>query len=168
MSRLDEAEAFLQERFALAERSAEHSEEVFHILRDRLQVRDEDVLVAGLLHDVWEDTPTEWGEIETRFGDKVVGLIKEVSHARNPTKEDYQTYHESLKTASTGAKLIKIADQLEKLAWVEKMLNRSTKVARRHISLTQEIISGFTGMAETAMAEKEIARLKEIFPYLYE
>ena len=57
-----------------------------------------------------EDTSATYEEIEKTFSKRVADLVQEVSHPKNYTQEQRQEYYEKLKTISTGAKLIKMAD----------------------------------------------------------
>ena len=84
--------------------------EVCQILRDEFHVEDEDVLVAGLLHDTLEDTSATYEEIENIFGKKVTDMVEEVSHPKNYNAEQKKEYYEKIKNISWGGKMIKLAD----------------------------------------------------------
>jgi (p)ppGpp synthase/HD superfamily hydrolase len=79
-------------------------------LQDEFNVTDLDVLVAGILHDILEDTSVTYEEIGEKFSEKVADLVQEVSHPKNYTREQKEEYYEKIKTISYGAKLIKMAD----------------------------------------------------------
>ncbi len=96
-----------------------HFLEVLQILKDDLGVSDESVLIAGILHDVIEDTNTNNQEIREVFSLEVLSLVLEVSHPKNwqdyshpnKTKNDLMyEYYEKIKHISEEAKQIKIAD----------------------------------------------------------
>ncbi|OHB18941.1 MAG: hypothetical protein A2913_00950 [Parcubacteria group bacterium RIFCSPLOWO2_01_FULL_40_65] len=108
-NQIELAEKFASEKFAEAG-VKNHFLEVSHILRDELGVKDQDILIAGILHDTLEDTSATYEEIEKTFSKRVADLVQEVSHPKNYTQEQRQEYYEKLKTISTGAKLIKMAD----------------------------------------------------------
>lgn len=103
------AKEFASEKFAEAG-VKNHFLEVFKILQDELGVDDQDVLIAGLLHDTLEDTSATYEEIEKTFSKRIANLVQEVSHPKNYTQEQRQEYYERIKTISPGAKLIKMAD----------------------------------------------------------
>jgi (p)ppGpp synthase/HD superfamily hydrolase len=46
----------------------------------------DDVVAAGVLHDVLEDTDAEWSDLETRFGGRVAELVQAVTD--DPSIED--------------------------------------------------------------------------------
>jgi hypothetical protein len=74
--RLGEAVAFAEEAHGDQKRPAgepyvEHLLEVVEILVSGAGVRDEDLLVAAVLHDVVEDTDRTAGEVGERFGPRV-------------------------------------------------------------------------------------------------
>ncbi len=81
---------------------------------------DEEVLVAALLHDALEDTPTTFDEIRREFGERVAVLVQAVSE----TKVDKQGRHipwdlrkqekiAKLRNAPLEAKAIALADLLD-------------------------------------------------------
>ncbi len=87
-----------------------HFLEVFQILKNEFYVENCEVLVAGLLHDILEDTDTTHQEISSIFGKRVANIVEEVSHPKNYTPEQKKEYHQKLKNISTEGKLIKLAD----------------------------------------------------------
>ncbi len=108
-NKIELAKKFAEQKFTEAGRK-NHFLDVFQILQDKFSVDDQDVLVAGLLHDTLEDTSTTYEEIETTFSKEVADLVQEVSHPKNYNQEQKLEYYERIKTISPGAKLIKMAD----------------------------------------------------------
>jgi GTP diphosphokinase / guanosine-3',5'-bis(diphosphate) 3'-diphosphatase len=77
------------------------------------QVRDEDILIAAVLHDTLEDTDTTEKELGELFGQAVLGYVKEVTDDKSLPKarrKELQIEHAPYK--SHGAKKIKLADKL--------------------------------------------------------
>jgi (p)ppGpp synthase/HD superfamily hydrolase len=87
-----------------------HFLEVYQILCDEFRVDDQEILIAGILHDTLEDTDTTRDEIEELFSKRVADLVEEVSHPKNYDHEQRLAYYEKLKRISPGAKMIKLAD----------------------------------------------------------
>ena len=87
-----------------------HFIDVFQILKNEFNVNDQNILVAGLLHDTLEDTSTTYKEIEKTFSRNIADLVKEVSHQKNYNQEEKIAYYEKIKTISPEAKMIKLAD----------------------------------------------------------
>mgnify|MGYP001583407567 FL=1 len=90
--------------------------------------KDENTMIAGLLHDVLEDAdPNEYTEQKLRdiFGEKVVSIVKEVSEqkdssrskvdARNSWQKRKEEYLEHLRNASEEALLVSTADKLHNI-----------------------------------------------------
>ncbi len=78
---------------------------------------DEDTVVAGLLHDTVEDTPTTEAELAARFGPRVAGMVMEVTDDKSldrPIRKALQVAH--IGSRSIPARRIKIADQTSNLA----------------------------------------------------
>lgn len=78
-----------------------------------------DVLCAGLLHDIVEDTETQLGEIGERFGGKVEDLVHSLTLpelAEGQSKFDLNMKHfKTLRWADRDAQIIKSADRLDNL-----------------------------------------------------
>ena len=108
-SLIESAKEFAAKKFAEAG-TGNHYLEVCQILQEEFHVEDQDLLVAGLLHDTLEDTNTTYEEIEKIFGKKVADMVEEVSHPKNYKGEQVKEYYEKLKHISDGGKMIKLAD----------------------------------------------------------
>jgi len=106
---IESAKKFASRKFAEIG-TGNHYLEVCQILQDEFHVEDQDVLVAGLLHDTLEDTNTTHDEIEGIFGKKVADMVEEVSHPKNYNAEQKKEYYEKIKDISWGGKMIKLAD----------------------------------------------------------
>ena len=97
---------------------ARHCERVAHLLRyvlDKMAeataaLRD-NILLAGLGHDLLEDTNIDRSSLSLRFGDDVVALISEVTNARGD--DHVSDYVDKLRSVSDAALLIKLADLAE-------------------------------------------------------
>jgi (p)ppGpp synthase/HD superfamily hydrolase len=75
--------------------------------------KDEDILIAALLHDVLEDTNTTPEEIQTLFGNRVTKLVVECTDDRSlPWKKRKLSVLEKIKDVSSESALIKSADIL--------------------------------------------------------
>ncbi|GEM_PF-214165 len=74
----------------------------------------EEVVAAGLLHDVLEDTDATVREVKSRFGPRVAGLVQEVTEPAKvfAWEERKAAYLKHLKAASPGAMAISCADKL--------------------------------------------------------
>ncbi|MDZ7726354.1 MAG: HD domain-containing protein [Candidatus Campbellbacteria bacterium] len=80
---------------------------------------DEDVLVAGILHDVIEDTEYNLEELENDFGENVSRMVYGVTEPKFDNagnklswKTRKQAYLENLKEDSEGSMLICVADKI--------------------------------------------------------
>jgi len=118
MDNVERAKEFATKKFSEVN-VQNHFLEVYGFLKEDFKVEDENTLIAGLLHDVLEDTNTTEKEMLEKFGRDVLNLVLEVSHPKDwkdptrpeMTKQDLMTeYYEHIRKISDGAKLIKIAD----------------------------------------------------------
>lgn len=78
----------------------------------KLHVKDIDILCAGYLHDVLEDTKYGEEQIKEKFGDTVLILVKELTFKENISSEEYL---EGCHKMSANAKLVKVSDVLANL-----------------------------------------------------
>lgn len=91
-----------------------HVLQVGNILAEDGQTTD--VIIAGILHDVVEDTDCTFEELEAKFGANICGIVREVSDDKSLSKaERKQMQIDKAPYKSVGAKAIKIADKLANL-----------------------------------------------------
>ena len=132
---LTKAKTFIQERFWQAHLKKDpvvHAFEVYRILREEFQQEDADVLIAGILHDVLEDTKnTTAHDLEQQFSPHIASLVQAVSHdsGRN---YDREAFYEHLKTIPTDAKWIKLADLYANLEWMLTRIQEGNPVFHSH------------------------------------
>ncbi|MGE0756969.1 MAG: HD domain-containing protein [Pirellulaceae bacterium] len=88
-----------------------HPMRVSLIILHKFEVRDETALVAALLHDLLEDTTTDYDDVAEQFGvavaDAVAALTKD---SRLPEDQRELAYDRQLTAASWQARLVKLAD----------------------------------------------------------
>jgi guanosine-3',5'-bis(diphosphate) 3'-pyrophosphohydrolase len=76
-------------------------------------VDDPEILAAALLHDTVEDTQTTAAELRERFGNRVAGIVLEVTDDRTlPKAERKRAQIEHAAHLSADAKLVKLADKI--------------------------------------------------------
>ncbi len=73
---------------------------------------DEEIIMAGVLHDTLEDTDTTYEELVENFGKRVADLVHEVTH--EGTNDSYGFYFPRLKSAD--AILIKLVDRASNIS----------------------------------------------------
>ncbi|MBS0605114.1 MAG: bifunctional (p)ppGpp synthetase/guanosine-3',5'-bis(diphosphate) 3'-pyrophosphohydrolase [Verrucomicrobia bacterium] len=73
------------------------------------EVRDEDTIMAALLHDILEDTQTVPEELGSLFGKKVLFIVEQLTESLEISLLD------QAKAMSTEAKLVKLADRTHNL-----------------------------------------------------
>lgn len=77
---------------------------------------DEDTIIAGLLHDILEDTKTTAEEVRHLFGNDVCQMVMSVTEPKKQVwKERKLGYLLQLESASEGALLIAAADKLHNI-----------------------------------------------------
>jgi GTP diphosphokinase / guanosine-3',5'-bis(diphosphate) 3'-diphosphatase len=146
-------EAHAGQQRASGEKFVSHAVEVATILA---QLRlDTDSLVAGLIHDVVEDTSISLAEIEKRFGGTAATIVDGVTKIgrvefRSTTEQQVENYRKMLLSMAHDARviLVKLADRLHNM----RTLKHLDEDRRRRIAMeTREIYAPLAhrlGMAQ--------------------
>jgi len=93
-----------------------HLAEVAELVARATRANDPEVIIAAVLHDTVEDTETSIEELKALFGERVAGLVAEVTDDKSlpkQTRKDLQVAHAA--HASRGAQIIKLADKTSNL-----------------------------------------------------
>lgn len=105
---------------------------VAHPLRVALTVRhlfgsdDEVALAAAILHDVIEDTKTDFDDLEQQFGPQVAQAVATLTKdARLPEPEREAAYDAAIRAGSWQARLVKLADAYDNYCDVHKEQDRA-------------------------------------------
>jgi (p)ppGpp synthase/HD superfamily hydrolase len=125
---------------------------------------NEDILIAGLLHDVLEDAdPSEYTEQKLRdvFGDEVVSIVLEVSEqkdgslsegdAKKNWRERKEAYLKHLEIASEEALLVSTADKLHSvISLMEEYKREGPNIWSRFNAPKEEQVWFYKKFAEIA------------------
>lgn len=85
---------------------------------------NDDVVIAGILHDTLEDTDASEDEIKKFFGDKILLIILELSENKELNWEDRKKkYIRQISNGSNEAKAVATADKLQNVYSIIKSLN---------------------------------------------
>jgi GTP diphosphokinase / guanosine-3',5'-bis(diphosphate) 3'-diphosphatase len=99
-----------------AEPYINHLTEVAELVAKATRGTDPEIIIAAVLHDTVEDTETSLASVEAAFGERVRGMVAEVTDDKSlpkQTRKDLQVQHAP--HASRGAQIIKIADKISNL-----------------------------------------------------
>ncbi|OHA01664.1 MAG: hypothetical protein A3I44_05380 [Candidatus Sungbacteria bacterium RIFCSPLOWO2_02_FULL_51_17] len=78
---------------------------------------DEETVVAGILHDVVEDTPRTLADIQKLFGTHVAEIVAAVSENKTlPWHKRKEVYLQNVLVADSSAKAVSIADKLHNVS----------------------------------------------------
>ncbi len=147
-NKIELAKKFAEQKFTEAGRK-NHFLDVFQILQDKFNINDQNILVAGLLHDTLEDTTATYEEIEKKFSKEVANLVQEVSHPKNYNREQKLEYYERIKIISLGAKLIKMADFTSHLQNFAKIYERNEQHLHPKFANNDKYIAGIREFLDT-------------------
>lgn len=130
-------------------------------LREEGQVKDAIVLAAALLHDTIEDTETDYEELRGQFGDDVAEIVAEVTDTKWLQKASRKRLQISKAArASSGAKLVKLADKISNLRDIiaSPPADWSAERKREYFDWAKQVVDQIRG---------ENARLERRFDQLY-
>lgn len=153
-SKIELAKKFAEQKFTEARRK-NHFLDVFQILQDKLNVDNQDILVAGLLHDTLEDTTATYKEIGGKFSKEVANLVQEVSHPKNYNQEQKLEYYERIKIISPEAKLIKMADFASHLQSFAKIYERNEQHLHPKFANNDKYIASIREFLDTCVDSTE-------------
>ena len=89
---------------------SKHLEDVVNRLKG-LGVIDEEILSAGWLHEIIEDTDVSFDDLYEQFGNRISVIVSSLTEDKTlPRKQREKAYRLQLKEASFDAKLIKLCD----------------------------------------------------------
>ena len=127
MKRVDYAILFATKAHDGQRRKTDNVSMIFHpftvamILKDNNM--DEDTVIAGVLHDVVEDTKYSLDDIRNEFGDRVANIVDEVSENKSlewkPRKEEAI---EKVRKASFEGKMVECVDKINNLETLYELI----------------------------------------------
>jgi guanosine-3',5'-bis(diphosphate) 3'-pyrophosphohydrolase len=126
-----------------------HPIAVAAVLAEAGQVTDEALLVAAVLHDTVEDTPTSFDEIAALFGSTVADLVREVSDDKSlPKQRRKELQIEHAASGSPRAKQLKIADKICNVRDLAAGRPESWDVTRcrDYVAWAQDVVAGCRGV----------------------
>ncbi len=80
------------------------------------------IIIAGLLHDVPEDTPYSVDDIRARFGDSIADIVSQcIEHDKTlPWEHRKRSFIEQAKNASSSARQVIYADKIHNLWTIQR------------------------------------------------
>jgi len=144
-----EASPYINHPIALAE-----------VLAGEGGVTDIEVLAAALLHDTIEDTDTSLEELRAEFGERIAGMVAEVTDDQAlPKAERKRLQIEHAAGISDGAKLVKLADKICNLRDVADRPPARWDLQRRqeYFEWARQVIDRLRGAPGDSMRRLEAA-----------
>ncbi len=111
-------------------------------------VRDIATLLAALLHDTIEDTPTRPDEIRDQFGEEVLALVLEVTDDKSlPKAERKRLQIEHAPHISLRARQIKLADKINNLYTITHYPPKDWPLERKreYLEWSKQVVDGLRG-----------------------
>jgi (p)ppGpp synthase/HD superfamily hydrolase len=129
-----------------------HLAEVARLVAEATGGEDTVAVLAALLHDAIEDTPTTREELEREFGREVADVVLEVTDDKSlPKPERKRLQVESAPGKSRRAKLIKIADKTSNLRSIAKSppMDWDLRRQREYFDWAARVVAGCRGTNAT-------------------
>ncbi len=99
-------------------------------------IKDDDIICAGYLHDVLEDTKYTPEMIRTNFGDGVLSIVNELTFPPDVSDDDYWKKCDAM---SSDAKWVKMADILSNLSTVDE---KSSHFVTKRVKAMKILVKG--------------------------
>lgn len=125
-----------------------HLTEVADLVAAATGGEDIDLIIAAVLHDTIEDTATTREELAREFGERVAGMVAEVTDDKSlPKAERKRLQIEHAPHISSGAKIIKLADKTANLHSLKKIppADWSAERIADYVSWAQAVAAGCRG-----------------------
>lgn len=125
-----------------------HLLEVASLVTEATGGTDPNLVIAALLHDAVEDQGVTSETLAGEFGDRVAGIVMEVSDDKAlPKDERKRKQVEAAPKKSSGAKLIKLADKTSNLRTIASSPAAGWSVERRleYIEWAKSVVAGLRG-----------------------
>lgn len=138
-----------------------HCIEVSNILKNEWGIKDENYLIAALLHDTVEDCEVTTEHIKSQFGVDVAELVSGVTKLKSST--DRETLKKVLDKSyiNPGVAVIKLADRLHNMRTLQFMK------PEKQIAKSRETMDVYTRLAESLGIWKAKTELEDLcFKYL--
>jgi (p)ppGpp synthase/HD superfamily hydrolase len=117
---------------------------------------EEEVVVAGLLHDLVEDTHVTLEDIRSAFGDAVAEIVAGCSEIKldaqgkkRPWADRKRDHLEALKSASLATKAVTLADKLHNLASIAFDLDEGRPVWSAFNAPREDVLAYYWAMLAT-------------------
>ena len=125
-----------------------HPLEVANLLAQVGGVKDDDMIIAGLLHDTVEDSDVTFDDVEKKFGPRVAGFVRELTDDKSlPKAERKRLQVEHAPHMSHEAKQIKLADKISNVRDVADCppTGWSTERRREYVEWGEKVVAGLRG-----------------------
>nr|WP_238812971.1 HD domain-containing protein [Paraburkholderia sp. SG-MS1] len=120
-----------------------------NVLANEVNIDDETILIAAVLHDTVEDTDTSLRELAKLFGQEAADIVSEVTHDKSlPKPERKRLQIRNAPHMSDGAKLVKLADKICNLRDIADRppLEWSVERKQAYFDFACEVVSGLRGV----------------------
>jgi len=129
-----------------------HPLEVANLIANVGQVDDVDVLIAAILHDTVEDVGVTKDDIVKQFGERVAGIVMEVTDDKTLPKEERKRLQvEHAPHLSPEAKMVKLGDKISNISDVTNNPPDGWDVQRRkqYIDWGEAVGKGLRGVNDS-------------------
>ncbi|MFA5137844.1 MAG: HD domain-containing protein [Elusimicrobiota bacterium] len=141
----------------------EHPVEMTRILAQELGIREPDLLIAALLHDVLEQSDVPPEDIRERFGDRAASLVLALTRHRQGApgpKTSFKDYLLRVSRSGPEAVLLKLVDRWSNLKELGSCPDAEKR--RKYLAETEEIILPMLKGATHAAARTALAEIEKL------
>ncbi len=173
---IEKATRIMLEAHAGQKRKTDDSPYVVHPIMTAIKLAKhkfpDEVIAAGLLHDVLEDTKYPAAKIKKELGDKVLKIVQTVSEDKSlPSWEERKLkYIARVKAGNSAAKAVSIADKIHNLESIlaghrtmgAKIWNKFTRGKNKKIWLESQMLKMFKSNWKHPMINEYTKLIKQV------
>lgn len=138
-----------------------HLKEVFDLLA-YAGVEEEDIFIAGILHDTLEDTTLTEADIRVRFGNGVSILVKSLSDDKSLRLEKRKSRSiKNVKELSSGALTIMLADLISNLSAIPRIWDEQK--IKFYLKHCMSILEAAGKNSQPSIALKKLFKMANFF-----
>jgi len=130
-------------------------------LSEEFEVEDENLLAAGLLHDVIEDSDASHEQLSKIFNEKVARMVDVVTKKKNPDDPKWkEKYYEEIQNADQQTQLLKFVDRLDNIRDLALCPSKEKQI--RYLKETKEIFLPWANKFDKKVYEKLVHEIEKI------
>ncbi|MBU0527543.1 HD domain-containing protein [Candidatus Micrarchaeota archaeon] len=130
-------------------------------LFEEFGIEDENLLAAGLLHDVIEDSSTSHEQLSKLFNERVANLVDAVTKKKDSTDPKWkEKYYKNIQNSDEQIQLLKFVDRLDNIRDLISCPSKEKQI--RYLKETKELFLPWAKKFNEKVYEKLVQEIEKI------